>query len=114
MSTLTMIRLLVAASLGTLFAAALVTPVAQGDPTWANTLVGVASVGYLVSLVLLLAGSDKAKWLFLPSIALSLLGLPFAAYPEGTLNATYDLTMYISGFLNGAIAVLLHRKPVGD
>lgn len=111
MGTLTIIRSLVVASVATLFAAALVTPATDGDPTWANVLVGIASLVYVTSLVLLLAGSDKAKWFFLPSIALSLVGLPFAAYPTGTLNAAYDLTMYISGFLNGAIAVLLHRKP---
>jgi hypothetical protein len=34
--------------------------------------------------------------------------MPFAAYPAGELNALYDLTMYGSGFLNGAIALLIH------
>jgi hypothetical protein len=35
--------------------------------------------------------------------------MPFAAYPAGELNALYDLTMYGSGFLNGAIALLIHK-----
>jgi hypothetical protein len=50
-----------------------------------------------------------ASWLFLPSIVISLLGMPYASYPVGALNATYDLTMYLSGFFNGAIALLIYR-----
>ncbi|MDA8590679.1 hypothetical protein N9L12_05750, partial [Luminiphilus sp.] len=50
-----------------------------------------------------------ASWLFLPSIVISLLGMPYASYPVGTLNAAYDLTMYLSGFFNGAIALLIYR-----
>ena len=59
-------------------------------------------------LLLLLAGSERARWIFIPSITASLLGMPFAAYPAGELNAFYDLTMYGSGLLNGALAALIH------
>lgn len=45
----------------------------------------------------------------LPSIVISLLGMPYASYPMGALNAAYDLTMYLSGFFNGAIALLIYR-----
>ena len=105
---LTLIRILVVASIAVLAAAATVTPMPEAPLTWGNTLTAIGSLGYLVSLVLLLVGSEKARWIFVPSIALSLIGMPFAAYPVGELNAVYDLTMYGSGLLNGAIAVLIH------
>ena len=107
MNHLTLLRVLVVASLAILALAAMVTPL-PGQPTWGNTLTAIGSLGYLVSLILILMGSTKARWVFLPSIVISLVGMPFAAYPAGELNALYDLTMYGSGFLNGAIAVLIH------
>ena len=107
MNHLTLLRVLVVASLAILALAAMVTPL-PGQPTWGNTLTAIGSLGYLVSLILILMGSTKARWVFLPSIVISLIGMPFAAYPAGELNALYDLTMYGSGFLNGAIAVLIH------
>lgn len=107
MNHLTLLRVLVVASLAILALAAMVTPL-PGQPTWGNTLTAIGSLGYLVSLILILMGSTKARWVFLPSIVISLAGMPFAAYPAGELNALYDLTMYGSGFLNGAIAMLLH------
>jgi hypothetical protein len=105
---LTLIRILVVASIAVLAAAATVTPMPDAPSNWGNTLTAIGSLGYLVSLVLLLIGSEKARWIFIPSIAVSLVGMPFAAYPAGELNALYDLTMYGSGLLNGAIAVLVH------
>ena len=105
---LTLIRILVVASIAVLAVAATVTPMPEASSTWGNTLTAIGSVGYLVSLVLLLVGSEKVRWIFVPSIAASLVGMPFAAYPVGELNAIYDLTMYGSGLLNGAIAVLIH------
>jgi membrane protease YdiL (CAAX protease family) len=107
MNHLTLLRVLVVASLAILALAAMVTPL-PGQPTWGNTVTAIGSLGYLVSLILILMGSTKARWVFLPSIVISLVGMPFAAYPAGELNALYDLTMYGSGFLNGAIAMLLH------
>ncbi len=105
---LTLVRILVVASVAVLTAAATVTPMPEAPSNWGNTLTAIGSLGYLVSLVLLVTGSEKARWIFLPSIAISLVGMPFAAYPAGELNALYDLTMYGSGLLNGAIAVLIH------
>ena len=105
---LTLIRILVVASIAILAAAATVTPLPEAPSNWGNTLTAVGSLGYIVSLLLLLAGSEKARWIFVPSITVSLVGMPFAAYPAGELNALYDLTMYGSGLLNGAIAVLIH------
>lgn len=105
---LTLIRILVVASIAVLAAAATVTPLPEAPSNWGNTLTAVGSLGYIVSLLLLLAGSEKARWIFVPSITVSLVGMPFAAYPAGELNALYDLTMYGSGLLNGAIAVLIH------
>ena len=105
---LTLIRVLVIASVAVLAAAATVTPMPEAPSNWGNTLTAIGSLGYLVSLVLLLIGSEKARWVFVPSIAASLVGMPIAAYPVGELNALYDLTMYGSGLLNGAIAVLIH------
>lgn len=105
---LTLIRILVVASVAVLAAAATVTPLPEAPSNWGNTLTAVGSLGYIVSLLLLLAGSEKARWIFVPSITVSLVGMPFAAYPAGELNALYDLTMYGSGLLNGAIAVLIH------
>ena len=105
---LTLIRILVVASIAVLAVAATVTPMPEAPSTWGNTLTAIGSVGYLVSLVLLLVGSEKVRWTFVPSIAASLVGMPFAAYPVGEINAIYDLTMYGSGLLNGAIAVLIH------
>lgn len=106
---LTLIRVLVLASFGTLAVAAMVTPLPQAPLNWGNTVTAIGSVGYLISLLLLLIGSEKARWLFVPSIAVSLFGMPFAAYPTGELNAIYDLTMYGSGLLNGAIAALIYN-----
>jgi hypothetical protein len=105
---LTLIRILVLGSIAILAAAAVVTPPPEEPPNWGNTLTAIGSLGYLVSLLLLLAGSEKARWTFVPSIAVSLVGMPFAAYPAGELNAFYDLTMYGSGLLNGAVATLIH------
>lgn len=105
---LTLIRILVIASIAVLAAAATVTPMPEAPSNWGNTLTGIGSLGYLISLLLLLVGSEKARWIFVPSIAVSLVGMPFAAYPAGELNALYDLTMYGSGLFNGAIAVLIH------
>ena len=108
MNHLTPLRVLVVASLALLAAAAMVTPLPDPPAHWGNTLTAIGSLGYLVSLFLILVGSTKARWIFLPSIVISLVGMPFAAYPAGELNALYDLTMYGSGFLNGAIALLIH------
>lgn len=105
---LTLIRVLVIASAAVLAAAATVTPMPEAPPNWGNTLTAIGSLGYLISLLILLVGSEKARWIFIPSIAASLVGMPAAAYPVGELNALYDLTMYGSGLLNGAIAVLIH------
>jgi hypothetical protein len=109
MQHINLIRILVLASVAMLGAAAFVTPMPGGPSTWGNTLVGAASLAYLLSLVLLFLNVKMASWLFLPSIAISLLGMPYASYPVGALNATYDLTMYLSGFFNGAIALLIYR-----
>lgn len=84
---LTLIRILVLGSIAILAAAAVVTPPPEESSNWGNTLTAIGSLGYLVSLLLLLAGSEKARWIFVPSIAASLLGMPFAAYPAGELNA---------------------------
>ena len=105
---LTLIRILVVTSIAVLAAAATVTPMPEAPSNWGNTLTAIGSLGYLVGLVLLLIGSETARWIFVPSIFVSLVGMPFAAYPVGELNALYDLTMYGSGLLNGAIAVLIH------
>ena len=109
MNHLTLLRILVVASLAILAVAAMATPIPEQPANWGNTLTAIGSLGYLVSLVLILMGSTKARWVFLPSIAISLVGMQFAAYPAGELNALYDLTMYGSGFLNGAIALLIHK-----
>jgi len=106
---LKLIRILVVGSIAMLAAAAVVTPLPTEPSNWGNTLTVIGSLGYLVSLVLLLLGSERARWIFIPSIVVSLFGMPFAAYPAGDINALYDLTMYGSGLLNGAIAVLIHR-----
>lgn len=105
---LTLIRVLVIASVAVLAAAATVTPMPEAPSNWGNTLTAIGSLAYLISLLFLLVGSEKARWIFVPSIAISLVGMPFAAYPAGELNALYDLTMYGSGLFNGAIAVLIH------
>ncbi|MDG1655448.1 MAG: hypothetical protein P8H58_08840 [Luminiphilus sp.] len=109
MRNINLIRIFVLASVAILGAAAFVTPMPAGPPTWGNTLVGAASLAYLVSLVLLFLNVKMGSWLFLPSIIISLLGMPYASYPVGTLNAAYDLTMYLAGFFNGAIALLIYR-----
>ena len=108
MKTLTLKRLLVLASFLTIVAAAFVTPVPDGNPNWGNTVVGVASIGYLISLILIALDLAAARFLFLPSVLISLLGMPVASYPSGELNALYDLTMYVSGFLNGGLAILVY------
>ncbi len=84
------------------------TPVPDGNPNWGNTVVGVASIGYLISLILIALDLAAARFLFLPSVLISLLGMPVASYPSGELNALYDLTMYVSGFLNGGLAILVY------
>ena len=109
MQHISLIRILVLASVASLGAAAFVTPMPEAPPTWGNTLVGAASLAYLLSVVLLFFDVKLASWLFLPSIVISLLGMPYASYPVGALNAAYDLTMYLSGFFNGAIALLIYR-----
>ena len=53
MKPLTLKRLLVLASFLTMGAAAFVTPMPEADPNWANTVVAVASIGYLISLLLI-------------------------------------------------------------
>ena len=68
---LTLIRVLVIASVAVLAAAATVTPMPEAPSNWGNTLTAIGSLGYLVSLVLLLIGSEKARWVFVPSIATS-------------------------------------------
>ena len=108
MNHLTPLRILVVASLAILAAAAMVTPIPEQPANRGNTLTALGSLGYSLSLALILMGSTKARWVFLPSIVISLVGMPFAACPAGELNALYDLTMYGSGFLNGAIALLIH------
>ena len=107
---LTLIRILVLGSVAILALAAVITPLPEAPSNWGNTLTAIGSLGYLVSLLLLLVGSEKARLIFVPSIVVSLAGMPFAAYPAGELNAIYDLTMYGSGLLNGAIAVLIHTS----
>ena len=108
MKTLTLKRLLVLASFLIIGAAAFVTPMPEADPNWGNTLVAAASVGYLISLFLIALDVGAARYLFLPSVLISLLGMPVASYPSGELNAVYDLTMYVSGFLNGGLAILVY------
>ena len=108
MKTLTLKRLLVLASFLTIGAAAFVTPMPDGNPNWGNTVVGIASIGYLISLILIALDLAVARFLFLPSVLISLLGMPVASYPSGELNALYDLTMYVSGFLNGGLAILVY------
>ena len=108
MKTLTLKRLLVLASFLTMGAAAFVTPMPEADPNLGNTVVAVASIGYLISLLLIALDVGAARYLFLPSVLISLLGMPVASYPSGELNAMYDLTMYVSGFLNGALAILVY------
>lgn len=108
MTTLTLKRLLALTSVLTMGAAAFVTPMPEADPNWGNTLVAVASIGYLISLLLIALDVGAARYLFLPSVLISLLGMPVASYPSGELNAMYDLTMYVSGFLNGGLAILVY------
>jgi len=108
MSILNLKRLLVALCFTTMGAAALVTPMPEARPNWGNTLVAVASIGYLISLLLIALDVGAARYLFLPSVLISLLGMPVASYPSGELNAVYDLTMYVSGFLNGGLAILVY------
>ena len=108
MSILNLKRLLVALCFTTMGAAALVTPMPEAHPNWGNTLVAVASIGYLISLLLTALDVGAARYLFLPSVLISLLGMPVASYPSGELNAVYDLTMYVSGFLNGGLAILVY------
>lgn len=115
METLKLKRLLVVTSFLTMGAAAFVTPMPEADPNWGNTLVAVASIGYLISLLLIALDVGAARYLFLPSVLISLLGMPVASYPSGELNAVYDLTMYVSGFLNGVqswcMALLTAKRP---
>ena len=108
METLKLKRLLVVTSFLTMGAAAFVTPMPEADPNWGNTLVAVASISYLISLLLIALDVGAARYLFLPSVLISLLGMPVASYPSGELNAVYDLTMYVSGFLNGGLAILVY------
>ena len=108
MSILNLKRLLVVLCFATMGVAALVTPMPEADPNWGNTLVAVASIGYLISLLLIALDVGAARYLFLPSVLISLLGMPVASYPSGELNAVYDLTMYVSGFLNGGLAILVY------
>ena len=113
MKTLTLKRLLVLASFLTMGAAAFVTPMPEADPNWGNTVVAIASIGYLVSLLLIALDLAVTRYLFLPSILISLLGMPLASYPSGELNAVYDLTMYVSGFLNGGLVILVYAPSYG-
>ena len=108
MTTLTLKRWLVLTSFLIMGAAAFVTPMPEADPNWGNTLVAIASVGYLISLLLIALDVGAARYLFLPSVVISLAGMPVASYPSGELNAVYDLTMYVSGFLNGGLAILVY------
>jgi hypothetical protein len=108
MSILKLKRLLVLLCVATMGVAAFVTPMPEADPNWGNTLVAVASIGYLISLLLIVLDVGAARYLFLPSVLISLLGMPVASYPTGELNAVYDLTMYVSGFLNGGLAILVY------
>ena len=108
MSILKLKRLLVLLCVATMGVAAFVTPMPEADPNWGNTLVAVASIGYLISLLLIALDVGVARYLFLPSVLISLLGMPVASYPTGELNAVYDLTMYVSGFLNGGLAILVY------
>ena len=108
MSILKLKRLLVLLCVATMGVAAFVTPMPEADPNWGNTLVAVASIGYLISLLLIALDVGAARYLFLPSVLISLLGMPVASYPTGELNAVYDLTMYVSGFLNGGLAILVY------
>ena len=108
MKTLTLKRLLVLGSFFTIGAAAFVTPMPEADSNWGNTVVAAASIGYLMSLILIALDVSAARFLFLPSVLISLIGMPFASYPSGELNALYDLAMYVSGFLNGGLAMLVY------
>jgi len=108
MTTLTLKRWLVLTSFLIMGAAAFVTPMPEADPNWGNTLVAIASTGYLISLLLIALDVGAARYLFLPSVMISLAGMPVASYPSGELNAVYDLTMYVSGFLNGGLAILVY------
>ena len=108
MSILNLKRLLVVLCFATMAVAALVTPMPEADPNWGNTMVAAASIGYLMSLVMIALDMSAARYLFLPSLLISLIGMPIASYPSGELNAFYDLTMYISGFLNGGLAILVY------
>ena len=111
MKILTLKRLLVLASFLIMVAAAFVTPTPDADPNWGNTVVAAASIGYLISLVMIAFDISAARYLFLPSVLISLIGMPIASYPSGELNALYDLSMYVSGFLNGGLAILVYAPP---
>ena len=113
MSILNLKRLLVLLCVATMGVAAFVAPMPQGDLNWGNTVVAGASIGYLISLFLIALDFAVARYLFLPSILISLLGMPVASYPSGELNAAYDLTMYVSGFLNGGLAILVYASSWG-
>jgi len=108
MSILNLKRLLVVLCFATMAVAALVTPMPEADPNWGNTVVAAASIGYLMSLVMIAFDMSAARYLYLPSLLISLIGMPIASYPSGELNALYDLTMYVSGFLNGGLAMLVY------
>ena len=61
--------------------------------------------------MLLLFNLRWAGYVLVASIAISLLALPFAAYPLGELNATYDLVSYLAAFSNGVLITLLFLVP---
>ena len=81
MSILNLKRLLVLLCVATMGVAAFVAPMPQGDLNWGNTVVAGASIGYLISLFLIALDFAVARYLFLPSILISLLGMPVASYP---------------------------------
>ena len=114
MKALTLKRLLVLAIFLIMGAAAFVTPMPEADPNWGNTVVAVASIGYLISLLLIALDVGAARYFFLPSVLISLIGMPVASYPSGELNAVYDLTMYVSGFLNGGLAILVYAPSFSN
>ena len=114
MKTPTLKRLRLLAHFLTIGVAAFITPMPEADPSWGNTVVAVASIRYLVSLFLIALDLAAARYLFLPSVLVSLLGMPVASHPFGELNAVYDLTMYVSGFLNGGLAILVYGPRSKD
>ena len=80
MKTLTLKRSLVLASFLTMGAAAFVTSKPEADPNWGNNVVALASIDYLVSLLLIALDLVAARYLFHTAFPLTMTDCPRASY----------------------------------